>query len=186
MKVIGFSASGHKDGNTAWSVGKILQGAREQGAKTVFFSASELSITPCRGCFACKSSDDGCVIKDDMQRVYDALRDADALVFASPIYIGQMTGQAKLFLDRLFPITSPKFSPFYQERPKSKLLFVVTQGNPDRAKFQEYIDYTNRMFALLEYEIRESVVIAGTRAAQAKEMENLEEQLLRAGAQLCK
>jgi Multimeric flavodoxin WrbA len=97
MKIIGFSGSPHKNGNTAWTVEQILSGANEVGGETILFSASELDVKPCRGCFGCKTGDDGCIVKDDMQKVYAELTDADALIFASPIYMGQMTGQAKLF-----------------------------------------------------------------------------------------
>jgi len=186
MKIIGFSGSPHKSGNTAWTVAKILEGAGKAGAGTLLFSSSELNVKPCRGCFGCKNSDNGCVIKDDMQKVYDELRDADALIFASPIYMGQMTGQAKLFLDRLFPTNSPKFSPYYKEQMKKKLLFVLTQGNPDTAKFQTYIDYTKQMFEILDYDVKEPVVVAGTRATEAKDIDGLSKSLVSIGAELFK
>ena len=184
MKIIGFSGSPHRNGNTAWTVEQILSGANEVGAETILFSASELDVKPCRGCFGCKTGDGGCIIKDDMQKVYAELTDADALIFASPIYMGQMTGQAKLFLDRLFPTNSPKFSPFYKEQLKKKLLLVFTQGNPDEAKFQTYIDYTNQMFEILDYKISRPVIVTGTRSLAAKDVAGLGESLANIGAKL--
>ena len=186
MKIIGFSGSPHKNRNTAWVVEQILDSASENGAETLLFSANELGITPCLGCFSCKEKDNGCVINDDMQRVYDELRDADALIFSSPIYMGQMTGQAKVFMDRLFPTNSPKFSPFYKEQGKKKLLLVFTQGNPDKTKFQTYIDYTRQMFEILDYDVMNPIVIAGTRAKEAKDMDGLEALLSHAGTELLK
>jgi multimeric flavodoxin WrbA len=143
MKIIGFSGSPRKNGNTSWAVEQILNGAKQTGSETVLFSSSDLDIKPCRGCYGCKNGDNGCVIKDDMQKVYAGLKDADAVVFASPVYMGQMTGQAKVFMDRLFPTNSPRFSPYFKEQgKKEKMLLVFTQGNPDKAKFQTYFDYT--------------------------------------------
>ena len=184
MKIIGFSGSPHKSGNIAWTVEQILKGAAAVGAQTLLFSASELDMKPCCGCFGCKNGDAGCVIKDDMQKVYDELLDVDALVFASPIYMGQMTGQAKSFLDRLFPTNSPKFSPFYKEQAKKKLIPVFTQGNPDKAKFQTYIDYTKQMFEVLDYDVTEPIIVTGTRSAEAKDMDGLGESLAVIGARL--
>ena len=184
MKIIGFSGSPHKSGNTAWTVEQILLGARDKGAETVLFSASKLEVKPCRGCFECKNSDKGCVIADDMQKVYNEMRDADALIFASPMYMGQMTGQAKVFLDRLFPTNSPRFSPYYKEQMKKKLLFVMTQGNPDETKFQVYINYTKQMFELLNYDVKEPIIVAGTRAQSAKDIGGLSASLRNAGADL--
>ena len=184
MKIIGFSGSPHKRGNTAWTVEQILAGAEEKGAETLMFYASELGMEPCRGCFSCKNGDSGCVVKDGMQAVYDELSDADALIFASPVYMGQMTGQAKVFLDRLFPTLSPAFSPYYKEQKKKKLLLVFTQGNPDDEKFRPYIDYTRQMFEVLEYDVKEPLVVAGTRSVEAKDIDALGESLANAGAEL--
>ena len=185
MKIIGFSGSPHKSGNTAWVVERILTGAKQAEAEAILFVSSDLDLKPCRGCFTCKKGGTGCVIKDDMQKVYAELEDADALIFASPVYMGQMTGQAKVFMDRLFPTNSPRFSPYFKEQGlKKRLLLVLTQGNPDKTKFQSYIDYTQEMFEMLDYNVKEPIVVAGTRSVEAKDMEGLEELLLCAGADL--
>ncbi|MDR3231507.1 MAG: NAD(P)H-dependent oxidoreductase, partial [Synergistaceae bacterium] len=47
MKIIGFSASPRKAGNTAWITDKILEGAKERGAETRAWHFSELDIKPC-------------------------------------------------------------------------------------------------------------------------------------------
>jgi multimeric flavodoxin WrbA len=185
MKIIGFSGSTRKNGNTSWAVEQILNGAKQTGAEATLFSSSDLDIKPCRGCYGCKNGDNGCVIKDDMQKVYAELKDADAVIFASPVYMGQMTGQAKVFMDRLFPTNSPRFSPYYKEQgKKKKMLLVFTQGNPDKTKFQTYFDYTKKLFEMLEYDVKDTVIIAGTRSAEAKDMDGLSESLTNIGLEL--
>ena len=59
MKIIGFIASPRKEGNTAWIVNKILEGAKEQGAETQSWYFSDLDIKPCRGCYGCKQGRSG-------------------------------------------------------------------------------------------------------------------------------
>ena len=187
MKIVGLCGSPHKAGNTSWVVEKILQGAKQAGADATLFSSSDLDIKPCRGCFGCKNNDTGCVIIDDMQKVYAELKDADVMIFASPVYMGQMTGQSKVFLDRLFPTNSPRFSPHFKEQGKKmKLLPVFTQGNPDNTKFQTYFDYIKQIFGMLEYDVIEPIIVAGTRSTEAKDMTGLEEKLLAIGAGLSK
>ena len=88
MNIIGFVGSPHKKGNTAWTVEKILDGAREQSASTQLFYASETDIKPCHGCLGCSDERGSCVIDDGMQDIYTALEAADALVLGSPIYMG--------------------------------------------------------------------------------------------------
>ena len=187
MKIIGMIASPRKKGNTAWVVNTILEGAKEQGAETKSWYSSDLDIQPCRGCLCCHGDDQdrGCVIDDDMQELYRAIEEADAMILGSPVYMGQMSGQAKIFIDRLFAWISPRFSPHYQEQAtKKKLVLVFTQGNPDPAMFREYFDYTKKMFQLLEFDVRDVVVVAGMRNEPAWERADLEPAMKEIGSSL--
>ncbi|MDR2793322.1 MAG: flavodoxin family protein [Treponema sp.] len=176
MKIIGFTASPRKEGNTAWAINKILEGAKEQGAEIQAWYFSDLDIKPCKGCWSCKKGDRGCIINDDMQKLYEALEYADALVLGSPIYMGQMSAHARIFTDRLFAQISPRFSPYFKEKNaagKKKLILVFTQGNPDSGKFQVYFDYTKDMFQMLEFDVKGVHVVAGTRNGPAHERNDL-------------
>ena len=186
MKIIGIIASPRKEGNTAWTVNKILEGAKEQGAETQSWYFSDLDIQPCQGCLCCHNGgDQGCIINDDMQELYGAIEHADALVLGSPVYMGQMSAQAKIFTDRLFAKISPRFSPHYKEKvAKMKLILVFTQGNPDPGMFQVYFDYTKKMFQLLEFDVKEVLVVAGMRNGPAHERKDLDIVMKDAGSSL--
>jgi multimeric flavodoxin WrbA len=176
MKIIGIIASPRKAGNTAWVVNKILEGAQEQGAETQVRYFSDLDIEPCRGCLCChEEGERGCIINDDMQELYDAIEETDALILGSPVYMGQMSAQAKIVTDRLFAHISPRFSPHYKEKAvKKRLILVFTQGNPDPGMFQVYFDYTKKMFQLLEFDVDEVVVVAGMRNEPAHERKGMD------------
>ena len=185
MKIIGFIASPHKEGNTAWIVNKILEGGKEQGAETQAWYFSDLDIEPCRGCLGCHKGDGGCVIDDDMQKIYDVIEHVDAIVLGSPIYMGQMSGQAKIFTDRLFAQISPRFSPHFKGRAvKKKLILTFNQGNPDTSMFQQYIDYTKHVFEWLEFDVKVAPVVAGMRNAPAQERKDLPTVLKAVGSSL--
>ncbi|MDR0460068.1 MAG: flavodoxin family protein [Nitrososphaerota archaeon] len=184
MKIIGFIASPRKEGNTAWIINRILEGAKEQGAKVQAVYSSDLDIRPCKGCLGCVQSDK-CGINDDMQGIYNALKQADALVLGSPVYMGQMSGQAKIFTDRLFAHIVPRFSPRFKEAyAGKKLVLVFTQGNPNPDIFKEYFDYTKKMFQMLEFDVKDMQVIAGMRNEPAYERRDLDMTLRRIGASL--
>jgi len=184
MNIIGYIASPRTNGNTAWTVNQILEGAKEQGAQTQAWYTGALDIKPCKGCLGCVKSG-RCVINDDMQQLYSALKQADALVLGSPVYMGQMTAQAKTFTDRLFAQITPRFSPkFKEENAGKKLVLAFTQGNPDSLLFKTYFDYTERMFRLLEFDVRAVQVVAGTRAMPAESQEGLHTVLKEVGANL--
>jgi len=175
MKVIGFNASPRKNGNTAWAINKILENAHKKGIETQLWNFTDLNIKPCQGCLGChKDGSHGCVINDDMQKLYRELESTEALILGTPIYMGQMTAQAKTFIDRLFAHISPRFSPYYKEKEnKTKLILIFTQGNPDPNKFNTYIEYTKQMFQLLEFDVKEVVIVTGTRSKAASEQEEL-------------
>jgi multimeric flavodoxin WrbA len=173
MKITGFTASPRKEGNTAWTINKILEGAKENGAETQSWHSSDLDINPCKGCLGCIKSG-RCVINDDMQKIYNALEQTDVLILGSPVYMGQMSAQAKIFTDRLFAQITPRFSPHFKEKNAGKkLVLVFTQGNPDSGKFQVYFDYTKQMFQMLEFDVRGVHVIAGLRNESAHERKEL-------------
>lgn len=139
------------------------------------------------GLFGCHTGDQdrGCIINDDMQELYNALKHADALILGSPIYMGQMSGQAKIFTDRLFAEISPRFSPHYKENgTKKKLILVFTQGNTDPGMFKVYIDYTKHMFELLEFAVEEVIVVAGMRNEPAHERQDLHNAMKDIGSSL--
>jgi multimeric flavodoxin WrbA len=116
------------------------------------------------------------------------LEHADALVFGSPVYMGQMSAQAKIFMDRLFGSAQyqPRFHPGFKatNAPKQKLILVFTQGNPDAGKFQVYYDYTKTMAQMLEFDVKDVVVVAGMRSEAAHERNDLPVTLKATGAAL--
>jgi multimeric flavodoxin WrbA len=125
------------------------------------------------------------MIQDDMPRIHASLLEAQALVLGVPIFMGQMNAQTKIFVDRLHPFFAPRFSPSFQERNAGKaLILVFVQGNPDPELFRIYADYTRQTFRTLEFDVQESVVVAGTRSVMAQEQEGLRDRLKVIGASL--
>jgi hypothetical protein len=85
----------------------------------------------------------------------------------------------------LFAQITPRFSPrFKEENAGKKLIFAWTQGNPDADKFKDYLDYTKRMFAMLEFDVQDVVVVTGTRTEAASEQVGLGDTLKNTGANL--
>jgi multimeric flavodoxin WrbA len=93
--------SPRKRGNTGRIVEAILEGARGKGAETESIHFGGLKVQPCNSCGVCEKTGE-CILKDDMPTGYKALKDADVIVFASPIFFDHITAQAKIFIDRLY------------------------------------------------------------------------------------
>ncbi len=136
MKIMAFNGSPRKEWNTATLLKKALEGASSQGAQTELIHLYDLNYKGCISCFACKEkggkSYGRCVVIDDLKPILKKIETADALIFGSPIYLGNITGQMQSFLERLvFPYltyTDPPESLFPKKIPAG---FIYTMGLPE-------------------------------------------------------
>ncbi len=140
MKIVAVLGSPRLNGNSALIAGCFLETARHLGAETRSFALNTLSYRGCQACRACKKHSEFCILKDDLSEVLQAVREADVIVLASPVYYGDVTGQMKLFIDRTYCFLTPD----YITNPnRSRLLpgktrvFALTQGMADESGFAD-------------------------------------------------
>ena len=107
-KVYAINGSPRRNKNTAQMLDKALEGVKAEfpDAQVERINLFDLNFTSCKSCFACKRKDEKflrtCALKDDLTPVLEKLKDADALIFGSPIYYRTITGQMHSFYERLF------------------------------------------------------------------------------------
>ena len=91
-------------GNTAGLVEAFKQGAEKAGHTVEVFNLQRMDIHPCLGCLGggCDSQNP-CVQKDDMVKIYPYYETADVLVLASPMYYWSITAQLKPSLTVCLP-----------------------------------------------------------------------------------
>jgi multimeric flavodoxin WrbA len=107
-KILLVMGSPRKEGNSATLAKQVAAGAQATGAEVETFYLHTMNIQPCTACDACREErDKDCVIDDDMETLYPKLRQADALVIASPIYWFTVSAQTKLFMDRWYALGGP-------------------------------------------------------------------------------
>jgi multimeric flavodoxin WrbA len=103
MKIIGVGGSPRK-GNSEWMLTTLCTELTRLGAEVEILLLRKMDVKMCRGCLSCekggKKRKGDCVIKDDMANVYPKLIAADAIVLATPGYMGMLSGLLKNFLDR--------------------------------------------------------------------------------------
>ncbi|MEI7857607.1 MAG: flavodoxin family protein [Methanomicrobiales archaeon] len=101
MKILAIHGSPHTTRSTTRKLaGFILEGAAEAGAETEMFDLCDFRVTPCTACEGC-SFNGICVYEDDLPAIVERMKDADGIVFASPVYLDNVSGQMKIFFDRL-------------------------------------------------------------------------------------
>jgi len=81
-----------------------LKGIRAEGGDAELVHLNGLDVKPCIACDGgwgkCRS-EGICIIEDDFEKLRSKIKEADAVVFATPVYWHDLSESAKVFLDRL-------------------------------------------------------------------------------------
>ena len=146
MKITAFNGSPKAErGNTHVITDAFLAGAREAGAETENVFLAKKKIGPCVACNACWMKTPGkCVQCDDMDELLAKVIASDVVVFATPVYVDNVTGLMKNFMDRLIPIGDPHWEKdengecrhvMRNEKP-GKIAVIANCGFPQQSHFQ--------------------------------------------------
>lgn len=105
MKVLIVLGSRNPQGRTAQAAGALLAGVMDAGGQGELAYLTDMTIERCRQCdedgWGICRSEGRCVIEDEFAAVLDAIRSADAVVFATPVYFGDLSESMRAMLDRL-------------------------------------------------------------------------------------
>lgn len=155
MKITIFYSSIHKTrGNTYVIIDAFAQGARAANATVDIVFLAEKEIQPCMACLKCWTKTPGkCVIPDDMASLLNQFMESDIVVMATPVYIHNVTGIMKTFLDRMMPIIDPHLVKMengytghvkkHQTYPKFGL--IATGAFPEQKCCEFVSQYFNRL-----------------------------------------
>lgn len=91
--------------------------------------------------------------------MYRDLQEACAVVAAFPLYFGQISGQGKIWLDRMYPMFNEDFSPRY---PGKKAVTIFAQAKPDPDVMKDAMDSVNGLIRGYGWELVKSYLITGT------------------------
>lgn len=105
MKILVLSGSRSSQGKTAQAIESIRKGILAAGGESECVFLPELSLERCRQCESdgwglCRK-EGRCVIEDDFLILVKRIRGSEVVVFANPVYFGDLTESMRGFLDRL-------------------------------------------------------------------------------------
>lgn len=127
-KILILNGSPRRNGNTSQLVASFQKGAQSAGHQVTEVFLDSMKLHGCKGCFGGgKDSNHPCVQRDDMEKIYPFYRDADIVVFASPLYYWNISGQLKMVIDRLFAIAECHED--YENPKKDSVLLMAAEGN---------------------------------------------------------
>lgn len=99
MKVTVITGSGHKNGTSALLADSFIRGATEAGHEVYRYDAAFEEVHPCMACDRCYQTGK-CVYGGSYEKLIPHLKEADVLVFVTPIYYFGMTAALKAVIDR--------------------------------------------------------------------------------------
>ena len=156
MKIIAINGSPKPNGNTAKLLNKAVEGATSKGAEVEIINLYKLNYKGCIACYSCKKKESKkphhCAVKDDLTPIFEKIKNADAVIFASPNYFSDITGEMRSFLERLlYPylpydrtVTEGTYFP-----KKLKTAFIYTMGMPEgilTERFKPMEDFISQIF----------------------------------------
>ena len=98
-KVLIIETSLRNDSNSDKLAERFAKGSADAGNDVEIVSLKGKSISFCTGCFGCQKIG-RCVIKDDANDITEKILEAEVVVWATPIYYYEMSGQMKTMIDR--------------------------------------------------------------------------------------
>ena len=147
-KVLAINGSARMEkGHTHKILHAFLEGMKEADATIDLIYSKRLKIRPCLGDFSCWYEKVGeCIQNDDMQSIYDKIRDSDILVLATPVYL-PLPGEFQNLLNRLMPIVEPVLvfkegrtrSRFHENLRVYKIVLVSVGGWWEKENFDTVV-----------------------------------------------
>ena len=165
MKMVAVLGSPRAKSNGATLSRVILETAGKMGAETKEFTLNNLTFKGCQACETCKQKLDRCVLKDDLTEVLDAVRDADAVILATPIYFGEVSGQFKSFFDRTYSYLNAERMSRLQ--PGKNSVFIMSQGQPDPSIYTDVITRYDSWLGRHGFAKRHTIRMNGPREADS-------------------
>lgn len=144
MKIAILNGSPRK-ANTSAMVQAFMEGAKAVGHEVEEYQVGKMKIAGCLGCEYCHTKGAGvCIQKDDMEKIIPAYKEADVIVFASPIYYFTMTAQIEAAIQRVYCIGKPAKA--------TKVALLLSSGSPSVydasvSQIKAYCAYTKMEFA---------------------------------------
>ena len=160
MKVLGIMGSPRIRGNTDLLLDEALRGTVSQDAQVEKIIADKLSISPCREYYGCLESGN-CVIRDDMDKVYPGLLEADRLIVASPMFFYGLSAQLKALIDRSQALWARKYVLHNLPEKSRKGALIAVGATKGERLFEGSILTVKYFFKSIDVEYSDELLIRG-------------------------
>lgn len=153
MKVLAINGSPKPNGNTAYAIQLVLDELEKEGIETEIITIGNKTIKGCTGCGMCfRNRDEKCIIKgDDLNEWIQKMKDADGLIFGSPVFYAAMNGTMKAFMDRAFYVAGANGSMFRHKAGAAVVAVRRSGGLPALNQLNNFINYSEMVMPTSNY-----------------------------------
>lgn len=200
MKITIFNGSPKANhGNTHVMVENFLQGAAEAGAEVEQVFLAKHKIHPCTSCKSCWERTPGkCAQRDGMDELVPKIISSDIIGFATPVFVDNVTGIMKNFMDRMIVIGDPHWEKdelgecrhlLRYEKP-AKFVAISNCGFPEQSHFQVLRLLFRRMARNLNWQLAGEIYRGGGALLKSTDenmqpyLNNYKKLLVRAGREI--
>lgn len=141
-KVLIISTSLRNGSNSETLAHETERGAKDKGHNVEFITLKDKNIQFCKGCLACQKTGK-CVIDDDANEIMEKMKNADVIVWATPVYYYEMSGQMKTLIDRANALYELNYN--FRE-----IYLITTSADGDSEVVQTVINGLNGWVACLD------------------------------------
>jgi len=186
INVLAIYGSHRRGQNSDILVDKLLEGigSDEVSVEKIYASAPGIkSCTACEGCYKLGR----CVIKDEMQQVYQAIDKADIVISSSPVYFYTVTSHMKKLIDRCQAVWASKYKRSGSLVSKKHRIGYIacTAGEPEE---KSYFGCTVKVFELfykcINTELIGSMLVSNVDDKHVKDRTDIQLEAYEAGRRL--
>lgn len=150
-KILVILGGGRANGNTNQLVDAFIHGARDAGHEVEEISLLKTQVQGCLGCNACRYGKP-CIQKDDFNALVPKIKEADLLVFASPLLFWTISSKLKAFIERFYCLAQEDAHPpygRYEKYPVKDAALLMTSADDLFWTYEQAIAYYR--FTIINY-----------------------------------
>ena len=150
-RILVIQGGGRPKGNTAQLVSSFVEGAEEAGHRVEVISLLKNEVKGCLGCNVCRYGKP-CIQKDGFNDIVPKIKEANMIVFASPLYFWTISSRLKAFIERFYCIAEEDPNPplgRYEKYPDKDCALLMTAADDFFWTFEQAVSYYQ--FAIVNY-----------------------------------
>jgi multimeric flavodoxin WrbA len=150
-KILVIQGGGRPTGNTAQLVNSFVRGAEESGHNVEVISLLKNEVKGCLGCNACRYGKP-CIQKDGFNDIVPKIKEANMIVFASPLYFWTISSRIKALIERFYCIAEEDPNPplgRYEKYPDKDCALLMTAADDFFWTFEQAVSYYH--FTIVNY-----------------------------------